>query len=230
MLAGIMLWLHIPLTMNYNTICLIVASSIFIFHLAFFVTRFGIRNITARNLLSTADVIKHEGAVELVITPARPWKILPGQYVYISAPAVRIRSFANPFTMVRSFMEAHPFAVIWWEEGADGRAEQFSVLVKAESGFTKALADTTHRQLRLCVDGPYGVSKKFDEYGSVHNSILMIATGIGIAAHIPYVKHLLDSFPNMESANSRKPRRRIYIVWEVDEECKLFCDSLKHNR
>lgn len=206
--------------MSYNTICLVVASSIFAFHLVVFLTRFGIRNCVAWKRLSTAEVIKHEGAVELIISPARPWKVLPGQYVYISAPAVRIRSFADPFTMVRSFMEAHPFTVIWWEEGADGRAERFSVLVKAESGFTKALAETTHHQLRLCIDGPYGVSRDFTKYSSVHNSILMIATGIGIAAHIPYVKHLIDSFPNVEADANREPRRSIYLVWEVDEECK----------
>jgi predicted ferric reductase len=214
-----MLWLHIPFAMSYNTICLIVASSIFIFHLAVFLTTFGVRNFASWKSLSTAEVIKHEGAVELVITPARPWKVLPGQYVFISAPAVRIRSFADPFTMVRSFIESHPFTVIWWEEGMDGKAEQLSILVKAESGFTKALAETTHHQLRLCIDGPYGVSKNFDKYSSIHNSILVIATGIGIAAHIPYVKHLINSFPNIEFNKNQEPRRRIYIVWEVDEEC-----------
>jgi predicted ferric reductase len=226
-LAAVMLWLHIPFALSYNTICLIVASSIFIFHLVVFLTRFGVRNFAAWKPLSTAEVIKHEGAVELVISPARPWKVLPGQYVYISAPAVRIRSFADPFTMVRSFMEAHPFTVIWWEEGTDGKAEQFSVLVKAESGFTKALAETTHRQLRLCIDGPYGVSRNFDKYNSIHNSILMIATGVGIAAHIPYVKHLIDSFPSVELNKDQEPRRRIYIVWEVEEECKSLSHTLK---
>lgn len=59
-------------------------------------------------------VIKH---------PPSPWKACAGQYVYLKAPGVRLLSFA----------ESHPFNIVWWENGPDGKAEIISILAKVQS-------------------------------------------------------------------------------------------------
>ncbi|KKA24863.1 hypothetical protein T310_1131 [Rasamsonia emersonii CBS 393.64] len=143
--------------------------------------QFIFRNMVAGQPLALADVVKHEGAVELTIQLPRPFKARAGQYVYVRAPGVRPWSFA----------ESHPFTLIWWEDGPDGKAVRISLLAKIESGFTRALSTTPHKQLRVLLDGPYGECKDISEY----DSVTLIATGIGIATQLPYAKEFLAPPP-----------------------------------
>ena len=53
---------------------------------------------------------------------------------------------------------------------------------------------------------PHGISIEIDEYGS----ILMLASGFGVAAHLLYLKKLIYSY------NVRLIRaRRIHLVWQI---------------
>ena len=53
--------------------------------------------------------------------------------------------------------------------------------------FTAELDRHTNKNLLAFIDGPYGVRHDFGEYGTV----VMFASGIGIAGHIPYIKDSL---------------------------------------
>jgi NAD(P)H-flavin reductase len=63
-----------------------------------------------------------------------------------------------------------------------------SLLVKIESRFTRVLFATTYKNLHILLNGLYGQYKDFATY----DSIVMIATGIGITACLPYMKQILE--------------------------------------
>jgi len=51
------------------------------------------------------------------------------------------------------------------------------------------------------------------EYGNV----LMFASGIGIAAQVPYIKEVLRAF-----RESKARIKSILLIWQLDKESKLF--------
>jgi NAD(P)H-flavin reductase len=59
------------------------------------------------------------------------------------------------------------------------------------------------------IDGPYGLSPKAEEYGTV----ILYATGIGIGAQLATVKHLLES----REAGTAKTQR-VTLLWEVEDD------------
>ncbi|PIG79041.1 hypothetical protein AARAC_011844 [Aspergillus arachidicola] len=56
------------------------------------------------------------------------------------------------------------------------------------------------------VSGPYGINKPVDEY----ESVLVVASGFGIAGVIAYLKQLLYGY-NTSSVRAR----RLHLVWQV---------------
>ena len=83
--------------------------------------------------------------------------------------------------------------------------------MKSRGGFTAELDRHINKNLLAFIDGPYGVHHDFGEYGTV----IMIATGIGIAAHIPFIKDLISGYNNCAVKT-----RRIKLVWEIQKQCE----------
>lgn len=73
----------------------------------------------------------------------------------------------------------------------------------------------TNKELLAFVDGPYGIAHNFENYGSV----IMIATVIGIAGHIPYIKDLIAGYNNYQVKT-----RRILLIWQIDKESLITQD------
>ena len=86
-----------------------------------------------------------------------------------------------------------------------------SLLVESRGGFTAELDRHTNKKLLALIDGPYGIHHDFGEYGAV----IMIATGIGIAAHIPFIKDLISGYNGCTVKT-----RRIRLIWEIQEQCE----------
>jgi NAD(P)H-flavin reductase len=84
--------------------------------------------------------------------------------------------------------------------------------VQRRAGFTAALDRHVKRQLLAFIDGPYSAPHNFGEYGTV----VMLASGIGIAGHMPYIKELISGYNSCEVRT-----RRVLVVWQVDEECEF---------
>ncbi|PVH68769.1 hypothetical protein DL98DRAFT_205439 [Cadophora sp. DSE1049] len=63
--------------------------------------------------------------------------------------------------------------------------------------------------MRAIVEGPCGRELHLESYGTV----LLFATGIGIAGQLPYVTQLLEGYHNYEVKGSR-----IALFWEMDSE------------
>lgn len=65
--------------------------------------------------------------------------------------------------------------------------------------------------LKTWIDGSYGGTTDLGDSGS----ILMLASGIGIAAQVPYIRELLTNI------NDCKVRTRsILLIWQLEKESK----------
>ncbi|KAK9604800.1 hypothetical protein V6Z93_002751 [Aspergillus fumigatus] len=167
------------------------------------------RNIPHRR--SVKFLIENCGpdALRLTLSLPRPWRIRAGQRVYVSIPRVGLLYMFQP----------HPFTIAWWEGDGNGSMSSISLIVRARSGFTKKLLDRTECGCEgwAWIDGPYGPSSasifgyspEVGDYGH----ILMVATGMGIVAQLPYIKELVDG-----QRQGQVRTRRISLVWRLEQE------------
>ncbi|THC91233.1 hypothetical protein EYZ11_009313 [Aspergillus tanneri] len=120
--------------------------------------------------------------------------------------------------------QAHPFSITWWEENDEGKASAVFLLFRARTGFTRKVLKCleSDREYWAWIDGPFGPSsvhqcgstRDLGDYGHV----LMVTTGIGIAAQLPYMKELLQ---RRREAGVRT--RRISLVWQLDQTGDYEC-------
>jgi FAD-binding domain/Ferric reductase NAD binding domain len=118
-----------------------------------------------------------------------------GQYLNLWIPSVGFWPF----------LQSHPFVVTSW---VDGRQEYLDFFIEPRRGLTRRLlshAGATDSRL-VMFSGPHGISAPVGEY----ESVLMIASGFGVAAHLPYLKRMIQGY------NARKVHtRRIHLVWQL---------------
>jgi predicted ferric reductase len=179
-------------------------------------------------------------AVHVHIRLTRPWKPQAGQYVYLSIPGVSYTSFA----------QSHPFYVSWWYDDTNGtnivlivqkqkgftkdlflHADKYlnndyemRSSISGEFERRSDIEDDSELEaiigdkfkMRAIVDGPYGKELKLDSYGTV----ILFATGIGIAGQLPYITQLLEGYRNCEVKT-----RRIALFWEMESECKPLVEQ-----
>ena len=174
--------------------------------------------IAGRNLAFSRRaecLINHQGNnVEVIVFPARPWSVQAGERVNLSIPGAGLLSV----------FQMHPFVIAWWDRNDVGKLESITLLVQPRSGFTSRLKGLPNTRYRAWIDGPYGPVRALGtapipDYGH----IFMVATGIGIAAQIPYIKQLLEGYQR-----GMVWTQRIILIWKLDVEgklksCSLFC-------
>jgi NAD(P)H-flavin reductase len=204
-LVIVMVWMHLKDRLNLNGKLLIASLGAYVASSAYYLAHQIYRNTMAGKFFAVADITRTKDAVELTFRPRRPWKVCAGQYVYLKAPGVRLLSFA----------ESHPFNIVWWENGPDGKGEIISILAKVQSGFTKDLFSCSRNHLRVIIDGPYGENKDTEPY----DSVVMICTGIGIAAQLPYAREMI--LRQMPADHSHR-KQRVSIIWMMEKECTLL--------
>lgn len=143
---------------------------------------------------------------------ARPWTFRPGQHLYLYIPAI-------------GWWTSHPFSIPWNEQtvlnekslpisSVDSfeyaQKETISLLVRRCTGMTDRLylkaLQTTGLKLRAFAEGPYGNIHSMDSYGTV----MLFAGGVGVAHHIPFVRHLVAGH-----AEGTVAARRITLVWII---------------
>lgn len=111
--------------------------------------------------------------------------------------------------------------IVSWTEGT---APTLYLLVEPKHGFTQKLlsAADEHQYERdqdfntisisqkdfhlAWFSGPHGSGALVGEYGSV----LMLATGVGIAAQLPYLQELIQGLNRCEVRT-----RRVHLVWQL---------------
>jgi hypothetical protein len=101
--------------------------------------------------------------------------------------------------------------VSWWYQN-DKDQDVVVFIIQRQKGFTQSLPTSSLIQLiklRAIIEGPYGKEIHLDEYGTV----LLFATGIGIAGQLPYMRQLLGNFHKYNAK-----ARRIALFWQVESE------------
>lgn len=102
--------------------------------------------------------------------------------------------------------------ISWWDNDIDGRSTNIYLLVKPANGFSQRLVQHGgNRTLKSWIDGPYGRVKDTGDYGS----IVMFASGIGIATQVPYLKELIRGYREF-----RVRTKSTLLVWQLDKESK----------
>jgi NAD(P)H-flavin reductase len=108
----------------------------------------------------------------------------------------------------RSIFQRHPIPIAWWEDDERGMAKTIILLVKTGPDNTLLSHDS---RLTSFIQGPYGRAIDFASY----DRVLMIATGMGIAAQLPYLKELVMM------KDRKRATRQLYVVWQLEEECEF---------
>ncbi|KAG0634795.1 hypothetical protein HOY80DRAFT_894259 [Tuber brumale] len=88
-----------------------------------------------------------------------------------------------------------------------------SFLIYPRKGFTKSLFNACRSMLKTLLENPYGRGKDYSSYGIV----VLFASSISIASHLPYIKRILERHRKRE-VNTQ----RILLVWQIRRECKLL--------
>jgi len=220
-LTAYALWRHInkrsafPGTYSYIIAGLFLSSSL----LEALMTIY--RNFTFRRGYARASVRKSRGAVRMSIDVPRSWNIQAGQYINIWFPAVGFRAL----------FETRPFMIVSWTKRAwedfdsdaatlaswnpaYNESRSIELLIEPRDGFTRRLlrhSETSQEaDKRLIVyTGPHGSPGSTKSFGTV----LMIASGFGVAAQLPHVKELLDGYRACEVVT-----RRVHLVWQLKEQ------------
>jgi NAD(P)H-flavin reductase len=151
-----------------------------------------------------AAIFHGDGLLKVDIELTRPVRVRAGQHIWLRIPSTSHTSFA----------ESHPFTIASWGNTHKGKAKEVSLLIDVRAGFTRKLKmlanseSTNSQRFNAYIDGPYGLSHRAEEYGTV----ILYATGIGIGAQLATVKHLLES----REAGTAKTQR-VTLLWEVDQ-------------
>ena len=198
-LAIVTIWIHLKARYQIDGLISIATVGIFILST---IAHFGyqlFRSVTRGQPLTILNVERLQDAIKLTFSPSRPWKVQAGQYAYLRIPGARLLSFA----------ESHPFNIVAWEQnGTDKKASRISALARVRSGLTRDVFLSPHDFFRVFLDGPYGKTLNTDHC----DSIVFIATDIGITAHLPYVQELI-----LRHRDAQR-KRRICLIWELERE------------
>ncbi|KAH6970371.1 hypothetical protein BKA56DRAFT_496850 [Ilyonectria sp. MPI-CAGE-AT-0026] len=182
-------WLPIYI---FGTVC----GALSLVQLGLFTYR-NVRPGSLRPYIKTLREIQDSGVIEVTLSFPRPLLIDAGHYVNIWVPSV-------------GFWSTHPFTVVSWSPVAQ---TTIGLLIEPRSGFTNKLLRCAklesgqHLARRVLLSGPHGRCLPVWEF----KTVIMFATGFGIATMIPHVKKLI--YGNILGKGFI---RRIRLVWQVE--------------
>lgn len=157
------------------------------------------RNVVWGKPLPRAVITQHNGAIRIQLRVSRSVNIDAGQYVGLWIPAVSLGSL----------FQVHPFMVTSWAEIEQDSLELF---VQPRRGITSKLLrgatlDAGGASSRIALfSGPHGQGLPVWDF----ETVLLVATGFGIAAMLPYLRKLIRGY-NLSKGRTR----RIHLVWLV---------------
>ncbi|KAI9930646.1 hypothetical protein MW887_011401 [Aspergillus wentii] len=152
-----MLWVHLKAKEADALKYLVAAITLWAFERATRLIILIYRNISTKH--TTADVEALPGdAVRVSLRLARPWRVKPGQHIYLYIPSI-------------GWWSSHPFSVAWGASGeitekiphdVSRETKTISLLIRRRTGFTdslfKRVSNSPDSRVRLSafVEGPYG--------------------------------------------------------------------------
>ncbi|KAF2849416.1 hypothetical protein T440DRAFT_508606 [Plenodomus tracheiphilus IPT5] len=203
----ILLWFHIRQPDTHLFTCLVASATLLLTQKLSCLLFFLYRNLSSGPSCQ-ASIVRFpqsgsgEEVLQVRLNVKRPWTVVPGQYVYISLPALRI--------FYLGFLESHPFMVAWPIYDDRGQLESIVLLVQTCRGFTRRLqmSKTTSSAF---IDGPYG-GVETESLGG-YDKVLLMSCGIGLASHLGTARHLLLAH-NRQTARIR----RLTLVWLLESQ------------
>lgn len=197
----IFLWLHVNISNKIGRLQVIVATCIWIAtycHRNFILIY---RNLSVSKPNTSVSVENFHNTLQIKVKVPRPWKIQPGQYVYLT---MRRPGFF-------SILQRHPFMVT----DSESDDHDFQLRIQPRAGFTSRLLTQTlyrTRELSAFIEGPYGQGFDLRDFGTV----VLFASGIGIVGHLAYVQKLIR-----DHQQSRTKTRDLLLIWHVDDKYQL---------
>ena len=216
MLAVVAAWLHVASGSAFRPpeVYLLAACCTYGIAFAVWFKHIVYRNYSSHALFASARIFKagpsSTQVVRLELKLPRTCDFRPGQFVYIRM--LTLRNLA--------ILQSHPFYVHSWDEHG-----VFSILVERKSGFTRNLMgedaplpqphgipepEGNKKGVRAIVEGPFGKSLDLTSY----RTIILFATGIGIAAQLSHVRRWLKD----KQHHFHVPTNNINLFWEIEAE------------
>ena len=230
------LWRHVPLSSKVPHAYLLACGGTFLITLVMQFFTILYRNFSFHRGCSRALISRQNGALRMTILTPRPWKIKAGQHINVWIPSISLWSFlqSHPFT-IASWSEGKNPSLDFLIEPRDGftrklfeRATEYkgniSLRGMEEGRERQSKADDTDKRpfgdardsqssskssdFRIAFfSGPHCSGAPIGNYGKV----LMVATGFGIAAQLPFLKELIEGFNRSEVRT-----RNIHLVWQLN--------------
>ncbi|ELR08502.1 hypothetical protein GMDG_00566 [Pseudogymnoascus destructans 20631-21] len=184
-------WRHVPSDKSSPRAYIYITMGIFA---ATYLLQTGaviVRNGVFRHQLSRATITHDAGAVKMQLRLSKPLTM-------------------DASVSFWSFLQTHPFTVISWDAKDQDRLD---LLIEPRRGLTRELLYHAKKGYTInplvVFSGPHGASLSMGEY----ESVLMVASGFGIAAFVPHLKKLIHGY------NTRAVQtRRIHLVWQIKNE------------
>ena len=169
-----------------------------------------------------AQISRVGGTVSLWVYTPTLLHIRPGQYINVYLPGVSSWSF----------LQSHPFYVSFARHEDvrfgryEGKGTRLELVIDPRRGWTSKLfnraqhqkhtkSNTTLSQLPLCFfSGPHGDPVHVENYGVV----VLVASGWGITALMPYLQALIFGFHN-----STVKAQRVHLIWQLGNTGRFQC-------
>lgn len=190
---------HVISQSNFNWSYVYIFAGVFAALLAFQCGVVMFRNKAWGRHFPRAFITHIDQTVRVRMTMSRPIEVKAGQYINLWIPSVSFWSF----------LQSHPFVVTNW---ADGKQDTLELFIQPRRGLTRELFSHGTLDERVSVprlalfSGPHGTSVPVGEY----ETVVMVATGFGIAAQLPYLRKLIHGY---NTCNART--RRVHLVWQL---------------
>ncbi|KAG8665062.1 uncharacterized protein FPOAC1_013040 [Fusarium poae] len=191
---GFAMWRHIPTDTNFSRIFLYVISGIFVGSLTWQVGETVYTNGWWFQSVSLGQNGSYD-YIQVRMALRKPVKVEPGQYINLWIPL-------GPLSGVQS----HPFTVANWSTHAQ---TELKVFVDVNRGLTSKLRDAVKRGLKSNIGlymGPYGSTTDMKGY----ETILLVATGLGVVAVAPYLQWLVHAIRARGICSAP-----IHLIWHI---------------
>ncbi|KAH7228605.1 uncharacterized protein BKA55DRAFT_526647 [Fusarium redolens] len=197
---GFAMWRHIPTDSQFSLIFLYVVAGIFLGSLAWQVGETVYTNGWWFQSVSLSQNGSYD-YIQVRMTLRKPVKVEPGQYINLWIPL-------GPL----SGLQSHPFTVANWSIRAQ---TELKVFVGVKRGLTSKLRDAVKRGLKSNIGlymGPYGATIAMKGY----ETILLVATGLGVVAVAPYLQGLVHATRAHEIRSTPETRSApVHLIWHI---------------
>jgi hypothetical protein len=182
------------------------------------------------NIVRVSSVRQCGDSLTVKIRLKRPWKVQPGDFIYLRLLTMRCGSI----------FQRHPFVITWWDERDEadnkenldgqeelknitgqqnsmGKALILYVMIDPQHGWTQnfmAQRSAFENQVAW-LDGPFGSSYRLEEYSTV----ILFASGNGIVAQLPLLRVLAGRL-----TDPAFQIKRVKLVWQTEKSNEQLQD------